>query len=651
MHRFETLRSAALAAVWLAAVAGLGLTFPAVAQTGTDDTFAEAVDVRLVNLEVVVTDKSGQRIEDLDRGDFVLEVDGQPVEIASFATFQAEPPVAPTDSTDSIKTPATSSSVAPPGAAPPPVPVRPAGSKPVAGDAEPMQMVVYVDRSFLGPRDLDALVPDLKSFLGSTFGPHDRFMLLTANTDLEVVHGFTTVPELVAGSLDEIDRRPARGRQMTTEFVNLLSEMRRTKGFGAGDTANRPETPLKPKMLISQIRAVVNESHYQVQLTAAQLRQAIAALAGLPGRKSILYVGGRLPVNVGEVLTQTWRDLFARSDFRDNAVDPAGDPETRDPDGGSGFPTPDPLPIQSSFDDLALEGFGRNDKALDATEFLTRIGEYANTHGVAFYALDISGLRGSTSLLESDVGTAYATLESDNVLATAESRMRIRAQQALEGLAEPTGGRAFAGSDFAGMLGEVAADLRAYYSLAFVPPGGADGEVHEIRLRLRDAPRKTQLRYRGSYRLANPDQEAADRTVSALLLEVGDNPLGVQVLADAPRTVGEATHVPVVIRVPLAKLALLAEERSHVGRLSVFVTSGSVKEIVPVEKAIVPIRIGNDEILTVLGQSLEYRAAVAIQSEKARIAIGVRDDYAPLEGVSTVTLPAVGATPGLRGGS
>src|SRR4029079_17388962 len=49
--------------------------------------FLDTVEVRVVNVDVIVTDKSGAFRPGLTREDFVLKVDGKPVEISNFAAF------------------------------------------------------------------------------------------------------------------------------------------------------------------------------------------------------------------------------------------------------------------------------------------------------------------------------------------------------------------------------------------------------------------------------------------------------------------------------------------------------------------------------------------------------------------------------------
>ncbi|HEX6862837.1 MAG TPA: hypothetical protein VF414_08480, partial [Thermoanaerobaculia bacterium] len=66
----------------------LALAAPAAAwQTPPAETpsiYGEVIDVRVVNVEVVVIDRQGNRVQDLKPGDFRLTVDGKEVPIEYF---------------------------------------------------------------------------------------------------------------------------------------------------------------------------------------------------------------------------------------------------------------------------------------------------------------------------------------------------------------------------------------------------------------------------------------------------------------------------------------------------------------------------------------------------------------------------------------
>src|ERR1700681_3282569 len=57
--------------------------------------FGETVEVRVVNVEVVVTDKDDNRVSGLKPGDFRLKVDGKPVPVDYFSEILGGQSVAP----------------------------------------------------------------------------------------------------------------------------------------------------------------------------------------------------------------------------------------------------------------------------------------------------------------------------------------------------------------------------------------------------------------------------------------------------------------------------------------------------------------------------------------------------------------------------
>src|SRR6185436_17464137 len=56
-----------------------------------EETFYEAIQVRTAEVEVIVTDRDGNRVTDLRREDFTLFEDGRPVELTGFAAYTAAP--------------------------------------------------------------------------------------------------------------------------------------------------------------------------------------------------------------------------------------------------------------------------------------------------------------------------------------------------------------------------------------------------------------------------------------------------------------------------------------------------------------------------------------------------------------------------------
>jgi hypothetical protein len=59
--------------------------------------FGERIEVRVVNVEVVVTDRQGNRVPDLAVQDFRLRVDGQDVPIEFFTEVRGGQAIAPAE--------------------------------------------------------------------------------------------------------------------------------------------------------------------------------------------------------------------------------------------------------------------------------------------------------------------------------------------------------------------------------------------------------------------------------------------------------------------------------------------------------------------------------------------------------------------------
>lgn len=75
-------RAAALLLAWLfGCVAVFGQT--------PDRTFVESVDVEVIEVDVVVTDRKGRPVRGLGREDFELYADGERIEISNFAEFES----------------------------------------------------------------------------------------------------------------------------------------------------------------------------------------------------------------------------------------------------------------------------------------------------------------------------------------------------------------------------------------------------------------------------------------------------------------------------------------------------------------------------------------------------------------------------------
>jgi hypothetical protein len=211
--------------------------------------------------------------------------------------------------------------------------------------------------------------------------------------------------------------------------------------------------------------------------------------------------------------------------------------------------------------------------------------------------------------------------------------------QGLMLLARSTGGDAAAEvASVDNLVLQLTDDLTSYYSLGYASPHGGDGKVHKVEVKVKRPG--VRVRYLETYRDKNSDQRMGDRTLSALLLESGANPLEVRVeVKDAQRDKKDTWVVPIEVRLPIAKVALVPEATSHVGSLSVFIVvrdeEGRVSDPTKVH---LPVNIPNAQFASSMTGEAAYATNIRMRSGEQTLGVGVRDDLSEIGSTVNVKL-------------
>lgn len=267
----------ALGALALLAAAGLAAAAPdADPKAPLPDAFGESIDVRVVNVEVVVTDRAGRRVRGLAREEFELLVDGEPVPIDYFSEVVGGAAVAP---------PAAEAGAADPSA--------PAAAPPPAQAAAPVgrSYLLFIDDSFALATRRDQVLARLERDLAG-FGPGDQMAIVAYDgRGLELLAPWSADRGALTAALERARRRPAAGitmlaarRAIRREEV-LLAAARDDTLTGGGDL---PEAPGRRGERPVQLAARLNGA----------VGGAAAALRGVPlpeGRKVLLLLSGGWP--------------------------------------------------------------------------------------------------------------------------------------------------------------------------------------------------------------------------------------------------------------------------------------------------------------------------------------------------------------------
>ena len=575
----------------LLGLSGAPLTAQEPADPSTD--FFETIEVEIVNVEVYVTDKDGQPVRGLTPDEFEVFEDGDKVEVVNFYAAEGGQPTA------RVAADATSAE-----AASEPAPIKPPDQR--------LNLILFIDNLNVSPQGRNRVLEALRGSLFFQLKPDDRVLLVSYDGSLQIRQSLTNDPDTLATVLDEMVVGSAQGVHAGFERSAILRELQQADldldteaSFGPG--ANRPAGENLDGLaqnLLSSIRTYSQIRFRQVVETIQTLERFAETLAGLEGRKALVYVSDGLSLRPGEALYEAWENRFREI-----------------------------LPDLGGFTDIRTEA-----RDTDATALFEQLGRVANANQVTFHTILASGDRNpARSLAErraivginaTDLGQVW----NDRL----ESIERSNTRGSLQILASATGGvSTFQTNNIGSALQRLKRDLDTYYSLGYVP-NHDDNESHRIQVRV--SRPGVQVRHRESYQNKTADERMTGEALSALFFDGGSNPLGVRVgFGEGQRNEKGQFLVPVLVKFPIAKVLLLPQEHFHEGRVSIFVGARDGRgRTSPIQKMPAPIRIPNDQLLTALGQVAGYRMTLLLEDGEHSVVVGVRDELANVSSTTTM---------------
>jgi VWFA-related protein len=542
------------------------------AAAGTPSLFVERVDVNVVNVEVFVTDRDGTRVSGLTREDFEIFEDGRPVAISNFyAEVWADPLASP----------------------PAPEPGKPAPPPPPRRQAPPEQrlhLLVFVDHANLNPEQRLRALTELEGFIEDRVIDGDRLMLAEFNRTFRLVEPFTDDLDRLFGAVDRMGKETAGGSLREAQRRQLMTSMTVIAQNVDANTA---------RSAYQMVRSYVEQEVSEVRRAVEALERAVRSLAGLPGRKAVLYVSGGLAQRPGEEIYQYFQDLFGQLLIAESN--------------------------SAAFIDPASEAL-----AVDQNHLFDELTRVANAYQVTLYTLDAARAEeGFTRTADNGFGTG-GTNDTPRVALDA-----LRAQSLMEPMVEmaaATGGTAIVNTaNFDDGLAALATDFDSYYSLGYAAPGGGDGRFHEIEVRVKRPG--LRVRHRAGYVDHPRAERVADRTLSSLVLDLESNPLGVAVDFGEPKQgKKDRWQLPVMVRVPLRELTLLPQNDQRLGQVQFYLVvkdeKGGVSEL---HRHPYPVAVPEAQAGEILVRDLGYYATLELRPGRPVVAVGVWDELAGTE--------------------
>lgn len=534
-----------------------------------EPTFFESIDVQVVNVEVFVTDRAGKRVTGLTLEDFEILEDRQPIEVTNFYAVDAGKAQIGSGPVDQGAAQGEGSLID-----------DPAPAEEGTPPEQRLHLAIVLDDLTMTPQNRNRMIQAIQTSVLPRLRPEDRAMVAIMNGgSVQITQGLTGDPAVVKTALEKAMEGASQGVARVGQIRRLVSQIdgTGTGGGGQGEELNRAIA----EEAYHAIRAYSQERLMQSRASLSSLANFIESLSGLPGRKAVLYVSSGISARPGQAIFNAWQNKF----------------------GG----------IAASIGASSLDGFRE-----DLTKDIAALVEHANANRVTFYTLgatdEVTGISAEFGSSGS-FGRDLASLEQINV------------NQSLEVLAGGTGG--VSGIDLfnpGSMLDRMHQDFDSYYSLGYVPTPRRDGKNRKIEIRIRGRNDLT-VRHREGRRDQTNKERMTDRTLAALLLDPGANPLEVAIDFIDEKKERDHYKVEVLVKFPMGKLVLLPKERFHEGRVTVFVGARDERgRISPIQEIDVPIRVPNDQLLTALGQTAAYKATLLLRPQPHTVAVAVRDE-------------------------
>lgn len=535
--------------------------------------FVETVQVHVVNVDVFVTDRQGRPVTGLTREDFELLEDGEPVAISNFYAGSGRAVLPEEDAG--------------------------AGTPALLPEEQRLHLVIVLDLAASQMFDRNTAIGHLQRFVTEALDPSARVMVLTMDRSLRVRAPMGEDREAVVAALESLRGEAGEALAAGAQRRMLLRAMENTTFAGDQDMAASRAREFYEEDARSQllsIHGLAEQERSHALAALGTLERLVQSLAGIPGRKVLLYVGDGLSARPGEVLFQAWENRFL-----------------------------DLARQWSIFASMEASRYEINQPIRDLVE-------RANTSRVMFYALEPRGGQPAAGLGAERTGGVWSP--------ELEAMETMSRQQTLIALTSSTGGRAMiSGARSVAGLETFGEELEGLYSLGFSPePGGGD-RYHTLRVKVkRDG---VAIRHREGYRRRSGEAHLQDRTLAALVHGAGANPMGVALSSQraTPRPDGTFT-VPLVVRVPLGNVVFLPGSVTHSGRLVLYLAVQDEQgRTTPVQRQEFPLDIPNDRILTALGQFASFTFETVMRPGPHRVAVAVQDELGGAVATATLAIP------------
>ena len=445
--------------------------------------------------------------------------------------------------------------------------------------ARPVWIVLFVDNVNIHALNRNRVLNRMRAFVEENLAPPVQMMVVSARPTLAVRQAYTDEPEKVLAALEEVaaesSGRPARDRDRR-EILEWMNEIASDARMDVAEFLDTTEVAVQKVQVQAQIMAYVEQESDILEDSLITLHEVLRLVSGREGRKAVIHVSNGLPMIPGVDLLHQFEAVF-----RDNSI----------------------------YSRIAQREF---------TADFTALAETANGQGVSLYAIDASGLNPLEGFRADDRSVPAAMASSVHAR---------NLQETLSFMADATGGLAVLDTnDVTKGLGRLRDDLVSYYSLGYPVALSGEDLAHRIRVELPGHP-KLELRYREWFVEKSPLTQVRERVLSALVCDIGDNPMGIGLSVDAASlSADRRQQIALKVSVPLAALSLAADGAELVGEVQLVVgLRDHHGRETPPQGIRRELRIPAAEVGADAGQRVAIAVPLLVRGRQHTVAVGVTD--------------------------
>ncbi|HYM61738.1 MAG TPA: VWA domain-containing protein [Thermoanaerobaculia bacterium] len=533
-----------------------------------DPKLVESIEVRITNVDVIVTDRSGKPVTGLTKDDFTIYENKRQQPITNFYEMRAQPENAgPAAAT-------TSESANPPVAEP-------------LSDSRQRRFLLFVDNYSIHPHDRNRVLEALEKFVGTHMQPGDSATLVSWNRALKVDVPMTRDKDVIRRGVSAMKAAVSGGPSMIVAKEQLKS---RCNDLFDQAKARRIPMGMAYGQSLSMIRSYADELVAVEKGTIESMRLVLAGMAGLEGKKVMVFTGAHLPERPGIDLFQ-WLDMTYAQYMRNQA--PA----------------------------MLSEGSERSQVLK-----LEALARKANAEGVAIYTIDTASAEGGAIAADSreagDVSEQFADFTNTAM--------------ALQALARVTGGMALSATrNFDVAFETVASDLSSYYSLGY-RSDARTGSERAIAVKTRNPAYR--VRSRQTYVAKSNEDEMNDRVIANVYGSGIHGEVPVSMEVGSPVRDNDEYLVPLKIHFD-SKLTLIPDGADLAGGFNVLVVVGSsAGALSKVSRIPQPVRIPKEKEAWFRANPILFNVSIKMRPGENLLSVGVVDQISNSSGFTRASV-------------